>query len=181
MPVTTPARPAPPKRKRGRESPLDMVRSLGLVLLIVIPVWFLAKPPAGDSERIRVVDPTADIASFRQAAPGVPVPDPPPAGWQATSSTLEPGALRIGFVVPGDTYAEYAASTAPAAQFLPDITGTGREVGTLVLDGVTWRQVRDSDEHTSLVREVGGGTVVVGGVRETAGFEQLRVLAAAVG
>ncbi len=165
------------KKKRGRESALDMVRSLGLILLIIIPVWFLAQPPASDVKPIRVVDPTADIRSFAQAAPGVPVPGMLPAGWRATSSTLEPGSLRIGWVTPTEQYAEYAAGTGPDTVAL---TGRGNEVGTFVVAGVTWRQFADGDGHTSLLRTAGGGTVVVGGVRETATLDELRVLAAAV-
>lgn len=178
--TTTTVRPAPPGRRRGRETALDMLRSLGLVMLIVVPIWFLAQPNSGDAKRIRVVDPTADVTAFRQAAPGVPAPTTPPSGWQATSSTLEPGALRIGWVVPGDTYAEYAASTNAAAAFLPTITGTAQQIGTVDVGGVSWQELRDTDGHTSFVREVPGGTVVVGGERETATPEQLRLLAATV-
>ncbi len=178
--TTTTVRPAPPGRRRGRETALDMLRSLGIVMLIVVPLWFLAQPNSGDAKQIRVVDPTAEITAFRQAAPTLPVPTAVPAGWQATSSTLEPGALRIGWVVPGDTYAEYAASTAAAATFLPTITGSAQEIGTADIGGTAWRELRDGDGHTSYVREVGGGTVVVGGERESAPPAQLRLLAAAV-
>lgn len=181
MPVSAPAVPAPPKKKRGRETAADMVRSIGLILLIVVPVWFLAQPPDSDVKSVRVVDTAADVASFRQAAPQVPVPGALPADWRATSSTLEPGSLRIGWVTPTDEFAEYSASTGPADAFLADATGRGSEVGTFVVDGTTWRQFSDADGHTSLVQSVGGGTVVVGGVRETTTLEELRVLAAAVG
>ena len=172
--------PAPPKRKRGRETAGDMLRSMGLILLIVIPVWYLAQPPDSDEQAIRVVDPTADIRSYQQAAPGVPAPTGLAADWRSTSSTLEPGRLRIGYVTPDDEYAEYASSTGPADTFLPDISGQAQQVGTFDVGGVTWRQLRDRDDHTSLVREVAGATVVVGGVRETTTLEELRTLAASV-
>jgi hypothetical protein len=178
--TTTTVRPAPRGRRRGRETALDMIRSLGIVMLIVVPLWFLAQPNSGDAKKFRVVDPTADVTAFRRAAPGVPAPTTPPSGWRATSSTLDPGALRIGWVVPGNTYAEYAASTAAAATFLPTITGEAQQIGTVDVGGVTWRELRDTGGHTSFVREVAGGTVVVGGERETATPEQLRLLAGTV-
>lgn len=158
-----------------------MIRSLGLVMLIVVPVWFLAQPPKSDEQSLRVVDPSFDVRSFTSAAPGVPVPGALPAGWRATNSTLEPGALRIGWVTPTGQYAEYDASTRPAAEFLPGTTGNGSRVGTFEVGRVSWQQFSDADGHTSLVREVGGGSVVVGGLRETTTLEELRVLAAAVG
>ena len=171
------AAPAPAKKKsRGRESVGDMVRSLGLVMLIVIPIWFLAQPPDTDEQAIRVVDPTADIAMLLSAAPGVPVPSALPPGWQPTSSTLDPQDLRIGLVTPSGEYAEYAASARP--EFLTEITGGGEEVGTLPVAGQTWRQFDDGDEHTTLVRVAGGRTVAVGGVRETTTLAELEALAA---
>lgn len=178
MSVATPA--ARTRTKRGRETPTDMLRSLGLILLVVVPVWFLAQPGTGDAKQIRVVPIASDVAAFHAAAPGVPVPGALPAGWRATSSTPAPGALRIGWVTAQGQYAEYDATTAPAAPFLSDATGKGDEVGTLDVSGVVWRQFRDADDHTSLVREAGGGTVVVGGLRETATLSELRDLAAAV-
>ncbi len=179
MSVATAAPPTRAKKKRGRESAGDMVRSLGLILLIVVPVWFFAQPPSSDQKTLRTVDPAADIASFAQAAPGVPVPGPLPAGWRATSSTLQPGSLRVGWVTPSGEYAEYDGVAGPAPDLAAE-TGSGAQVGTFDVDGVTYRQLRDGDGHTSLVRVAPGGAVVVGGVRQTSTLEELRVLAAAV-
>lgn len=178
MSVATAAPPAKPKR--GRETAADMIRSLGLVLLIVVPLWFLAQPPSSDEQTLRVVDPTPDVTAFRAAAPGVPVPTSLPEGWRPTSSTLQPSGLRIGYVTPAGEYAEYVASTRPEPEFLPDATGEARQVGELPVAGLVWRQLSDGDGHTSLVRSAGGGTVLVGGLRETATLAELRVLAGAV-
>lgn len=158
-----------------------MVRSIGLVLLIVIPVWFLAQPNEEDSATIRVVDASGDIASLRAATPGAPAPGALPQGWRSTSSTLDPTGLRIGYVTPSNQYAEYVARTAASPETLPDLTGRGTQVGTFVVEGVAWRQYDDGADRTTLVREVAGVTVAVGGVRETATLEELRVLAASIG
>ena len=166
------------KRKRGRETAADMLRSLGVVLLLVVALWFLAQPPDGDEQTVRVVDPTSDLAQLQAAAPGVPVPRGLPPQWRATSSTLDPAGLRIGYVTPGGRYAEYATATGP--EVLADITGGGAEVGSLDVGGVSWRQVQDVDDHSTLVRDVAGRQVVVGGVRETATPDELRELAASV-
>ena len=175
------AAPAPARKKsRGRETAGDMIRSMGIIMIIVIPIWFLAQPPSSDSKALRVVDPGPDITAFSQAAPGAPVPVGLPSTWRATSSTLDPGALRIGWVTPSGEYAEYDASTSPAAAFLPDATGSASQVGTFTVGPVTWQQYSDRDGHTSLVLERSGATVVVGGVRETTTLDELGQLAAAV-
>ena len=92
-----------------------MVRSLGLLMVVVVPIWFFAQPPDSDESELRVVDPTADIAAFATDRPRVPVPGALPDGWRATSSTTTrgPAQLRVGYVTPDGEYAEYAASEAP--------------------------------------------------------------------
>ena len=172
-PAAAPAK----KRSRGRESVSDMVRSLGLVMLIVVPVWYLAQPPDSDEQAVRVVDTAPDIAVLLDAAPGVPVPRDLPPGFRPTSSTLEPQDYRIGMVTPSDEYAEYAASTRP--EFVTEITGGAPEVGNVPAGGQTWRLHDDGEDRTTLVREAGGRTVAIGGVRETTTLDELLVLAEA--
>ena len=172
------AAPAPAKKKsRGRESVGDMVRSLGLVMLIVVPIWYLAQPPDSDEQAIRVVDPSKDIATLLQDAPGVPVPRDLPEGWRPTSSTLQPQDLRIGMVTPAGEYAEYASSARP--EFVTEITASAPEVGTVPVGGQTWRLHDDGEGVTTLVRTAGGRAVAVGGLRETTTLEELLVLAEA--
>lgn len=168
-----------PVKKRGRESALDMVRSLGLVLIIVIVVWWLAQPNKEDEQKIRVVDPGPSIQALLRQSPGTPVPTTP-SGWQPTVTDGDADTLRLGYVVPGDLYAEYAVTLSSSPEFLSDITGRGTEVGTFDVNGVPWRQLTGKDDAISLVRKVGSATVVVGGVRETARLSDLRTLAATV-
>lgn len=164
------------KKKRGRESASDMVRSLGLVLVGVVVVWFFAQPPDSDEQVLRTVDPSGDIAAFGADAPGAPVPGALPAQWRATSSTrtADPRTLRVGYVTPAEQYAEYAASTAPGA--LAELTGPGERLEPVDVDGAPWERYRDEDGSESLVRTYGPVTVVVGTTRSTASSDELRVL-----
>lgn len=165
------------KKQRGRETAGDMIRSLSVVLVLVLGMWFLAQPPDGDEQEVRVVDPAGDIAAFTAEVPGVPVPDGLSDDWRATSSTLTAGTLRIGYVTPDGKYAEYAASTAPRDEFLGDVVGAGaQELADVEVDGVTYAQRRDGGA-TSLVRTEGSSTVVVGTLRSTAGSDELEELA----
>lgn len=165
------------KKKRGRESVGDMVRSLSLVLLIVLVAFFLAQPPDSDEKALRQVNPATDIAAFAQAHAGVPVPSAQPAaGWRATVTDLTPDQLRVGWVTAQNEYAEYAVSTGPADEFLREITDAAPEVDPVDIGGVRWKQYR-SGAAISLVRSAGGATIVVGTRRASASLEELRVLA----
>lgn len=170
---------APPKKKRGRESVRDMLLSMAVCVAVVVPIWFLGQPDPRDSKAIRAVDPTSDVRSFQQVAPGVPVPSTP-AGWTPTSSTLEGASLRIGYVTDGQGYVEYAARAGDVPAFVRDQTGKGRSVNPLTVGSRRFVVWSDSKGHTSLVLQPAGesGAVVVGGLRETAGDEELSELAA---
>ena len=167
------------KKKRGRETAGDMVRSLGLVMAGVVVVFFFAQPPDSDTERIRPVDAAGDIRAFRADAPAAAAPGGLPDRWVSTVSSLtgEPPALRIGYNTPTGAYAEYAASTAPSAQVVEDLAGGGERLDPVDVDGATWEQYRDGDGSLSLVRAYGAVTVVVGTLRATAPLSELRVLA----
>ncbi len=167
---------APPKRRRGHENVRDMLLSMAACTAIIVPVWFLAQPPASDSKGIRPVDPTTDVRAFGRAAPAVPAPQRVPAGWTATSSTLDATSLRIGYVVPGDGYVEYAARAGTPGTFVEDQTGRGTPGGTLIAGGRRF-SVYSAGGHTSLVSTTPQGTVVLGGLRETADDALLTTLA----
>lgn len=170
---------AKPKRKRGRETAADMVRSLGLVMLLVVPIWFLAKAPASDEKPLREVDPRGTVEAFAADQPDVPVPGALPEGWRATSASYTGGqaALRVGWVTPQTQYAEYSASSAEREQFLEATVGEDVEqLAPVTVDGQTWQQLRESDGSLSLTRSYGATTVVLGSKRATAPLEELLVL-----
>ena len=179
----TPPAPESGKKKRGRESAGDMIRSLGVVLLIVVAVWFFAQPPDSDEKRgVRVVDPAPQVQQWTSAVPGAPAPRALPEGWRTNHAYYDPDPdrLRIGNVTPRDTYAEFAASTAPAEDYVPEITGAKAKSETIDVDGEPWDLWVQGDGSRSLVREFGGVTVVVGTLRATASLDELTVLAGSV-
>lgn len=167
------------KKQRGRETAADMVRSLGLVVLVILPVWFFAKAPASDEAEIRVVDPTSTVSAFAADVPDAPVPGDLPESWRATSASYA-GAertLRIGWVTPSDQYAEYAASTGDRAEFLEQVVGEQADpAAPVTVDGTEWSSFVEPDGSTSYVRSYGDATVVVGTKRATADEDELAVL-----
>jgi hypothetical protein len=168
--------PAPTgKKKRGRETALDMVRSLAVVFLLVVPLWFFGQASPQDSKRIRPVDPTDALQAFVQATGG-PIPTTP-AGWVVNVRAYDGAVVRVGYVI-GEHYTEFQGAVGTG--FLEDATGKGKQVGTVDVAGVPWQDWKSADDHESLVRTVGTVTVLVGGVREDASLDQLRTLAATV-
>jgi hypothetical protein len=175
--VTTATAPAPaaPKKRRGRETVLDMLRTLAVVFALVLPMYLFHQGGPGSRQEIRAVDPTGayDLAS---ADLGAPAPSTTPQGWTPTvvDTRTVTGVARVGYVV-GDHYVEYVASRGDA--FLLDATGRGSRVGVDQVAGVVWQLYRSPGGAESLVLRRGGATVVVGGVRETATRAELEELA----
>jgi hypothetical protein len=163
------------KKKRGRESARDMLLSLGVVFLLVVPLWFFGQASPQDSKRIRPVDASGAFQDFVRDTQG-PVPTTPK-GWVVNVQAYDGGVVRVGYVL-GERYAEF--SGAKGTTFLEDATGKGRKVSTLDVNGVPWDVFESADAHESLVRTVGDVTVMVGGVRETATQDELRLLAETV-
>ena len=65
-----------------------MLRSLGVVMVLVLLMWFLAQPPDSDEQELRTVDPSADVAAFSADVPAAPAPAGLTEQWRSTSSTL---------------------------------------------------------------------------------------------
>jgi hypothetical protein len=153
-----------------------MVRSLAVVFLLVVPLWFFGQSSPSDSKRIRPVDPTEAFQAFAQDTHG-PVPTAKPAGWVVNVRAYDGSVVRVGYVL-GDHYLEFSGAVGPS--FLDVATGKAKPVGTVDVGGVAWQDYTSADGHESLVRTVGRVTVLVGGVREDATQDELKTLAALV-
>ena len=163
------------KKKRGRENALDMIRSLAVVFLLVVPLWYFGQASPSDSKRIRPVDPTIALKDFT-AETGGPVPTTP-TGWVVNVRAYDNDVVRVGYVL-GEHYAEFQGSGSTG--FVEDATGKGKPTQAVDIEGVTWQEYVSADGHESLVRTVGRATVLIGGVREDATLAELKTLAATV-
>ena len=156
-----PARPgasAALRKKRGRETAGDMLRSLGVVMVLVLGLWFFAQPPDSDEAAIRVVDPTPELNAWTDAVPGAPTLAPLPEGWRPTSARLgsRPSSINVGHVTPAGEYAEFAATTDASGEALTELTGEeATRAGTVQVGGETWERYDEPDGSTSLVRAFG--------------------------
>jgi len=177
---------APEPQRRGRKTAVDMVRSLGLVLVIVlllVAITWRARP-----DPVRVVDYRAATESARlQIDWPVLSPTALTQDWRSTSARVERAAdgsieWYVGMVTPTDRFASVAQSdverTPAIRKYIADRTFAGVESGEATIAGVTWRRFVTDDEQTrSLVRTDRGVTVVVSG---TAEWDELATFAASL-
>lgn len=177
----TDAAPAQAVKKRGRETALDMIRSMGVVMLIVVPLWFLAQPPDSAEQEVREVDQSVDVQAWQAATDAAPAPVGLPEGWRPTVSRLSADGLTLGWLVPSGGYAELASTTGPAEPFVEELVGEqARRDGEVDVDGTSWQRWVDADGSVSLVRTQDGVTTVAGTRRESATDAEVLALARSV-
>lgn len=181
-PAAAPPQP-PPRRPRARQTAWDMVRSLAVLAVFLVPVLLFVPRPA-EVER-RPVDVAAVAAGADEADILLPVPDlpsawePNAARWDRTGPDGVP-TWHVGYVTPAGAYAGLEVARDATRRWLGETTLEGEPAGTQEVAGVTWDVYSApgvEPRRLSLVREDGGVTTVVTG---TAATPELVTLATAV-
>ena len=172
--------------KRGRESIADMIRSLGLVSIVIaatlIFVPGLFHP--SKSQRYPGVSYADYVAGFHQLSGRTALtPRSLPKGWAANAAALTgtktTAHLHIGWATPGAKYAGLEESVASASAFVPATLGVqlATVTGSVAIGDATWGTVRSARGEYSLTRTIRGITVVITG---SATVTQLQLLAASL-
>lgn len=158
---------APPTRvakpKRGSETMLDMVRSLGLIAVIIavtlIFVPGLLHPSKKD--KFQPIDYANYVEGFHSLTNLVPlVPDPVPTGWHPNSADLtgprQTEHLRIGFVTPDGRYVALVESVATPADAVRTLLGKGAvtPTGQVSINGAAWDTRTTSRHEVALTKVV---------------------------
>ena len=136
----------PVERKRGRETALDMVRSMGVLAVFVAFILGVTWRPLPSSDPVKPVD-AVSIAVASQARASFPlIVMSAPTGWQATSARLDPApndeskhVWHIGYVTStGNYFSVEQTDTALVEEFVKGFTD-GRTPNEQVQGtGVTW-------------------------------------------
>jgi hypothetical protein len=165
-----------------------MLRSLGLVALVVVALLFVGPARSlilpRSRDRTPPIDYTGYVRGFDDvaSAPAV-VPQALPSSWRANASDVDHSGtsahLHIGWAVPGDGFAGLDEGTGDQLALLGRVTGTaGKEVrSATTIGGASWDVRRSSRGETVFTREVGGVFVIVTGDATDA---QLLLLAASL-
>lgn len=169
-PATEPGQVRPTGRPnaRLRQSVADMVRSLALVLGVVAVVVIFAFRP--QPEAVKVIDPGPELSLARaQADYPVLYPAALPDGWRPTSARWQPTeasapepAWHVGYVTPGDAYAQVGQSATTSPRYVVEQTAQGRIVDTTG----EWQRYDNGKDRRSLVAIRSGITIVVSGTAE---------------
>lgn len=150
----------PVKRKRGRETALDMLRSMGVLAIFVAFILLITWRPLPDSNPVKAVDAVA-IATGSQARAGFPIlVMAEPEGWTSTSARLEKApsdetkhVWHVGYVTATGNYFEVEQTdTALLDKFIESYTG-GAEAGEPLVSGdVTWEVYSVTDATVFVYR-----------------------------
>ncbi len=168
-------------RRRGFETLGDMVRSLGLVLVVVAVLVLITLRPPG--EEVRVVD---YAQTLRLAGAGAPFPPADavglPEGWRATSAYFDPpqrtgsaGVVRwhIGWLTPRDEYAAVEQGNGDAAALLEEQLGQAQPAGASTVGGQAWQRNTGTNGRRALTLASGDVLTVVHGTADWGELEQL--------
>ena len=164
----------PPKKPA---QPIDMVRSLAVILLPILVITVLFTRNLNDHP-VTVVDWRPVLAQARQQAPyPVLAPTNLPDTWRATQVKWvkrgdpdlngEPAVRntwQLGFLAPDDVYIAVDQGDALPDEMIKDDTRSGLPDGTSKVGSATWSRLVSSDDRTrSLVlRSAEVTTIVVG-------------------
>ncbi|MFB6564407.1 DUF4245 domain-containing protein [Streptomyces sp. NPDC056400] len=165
---------------KGKQTVWDMVRSLGVIGIVVAGIYLFV-PHDEEADPTRTVDYRVETLTARRAAPyPVAAPVGLPEQWRATSVTYErknASAWHLGFLDPERQYAAVEQSTDTSAKYLVEVTQHATATGqTQQVGDLAWERW-DGEKYDALVRQEQGYVTVVTG---TASFEQLGALAAAL-
>lgn len=171
------------QRRRGTETAGDMIRSLGLVLLLVAVVGGVIILSSPGPSTTPEVDYRPALAQAREAAPFAVVgPDSLPDGWQVTRVSFDAGegtsaVWRMSLITDSDEYVGLTQSTGDLDRVVR------RELPAFVEDGVSqvagqeWTRVVETgvrDADVALVSAVDDSVVVLLG---SGGYVELEELA----
>ncbi|MEU6758820.1 DUF4245 domain-containing protein [Streptomyces sp. NPDC046685] len=167
---------------KGKQTIWDMVRSLGVVGLVVAGMGiYLFIPHDDKADPTRPVDYRVETLTARRAAPyPVAAPVGLPEQWRATSVTYErrnANAWHLGFLDPEQQYVAIEQSTDTSPAYLTRVTQKAAATGQTQQVGDTAWERWDGEKYDALVRREQGHVTVVTG---TASFEQLGAMAAAL-
>lgn len=162
----------------------DMVRSLGLMAVIVAAVVFIGARYLvfpGSSDQMPAADYTGVLQGFQDKTSIAPLrPTALPTSWRANAArllypTTTSVQMHIGWALPHSRYAGLDEATGSSDAAITAVLGdVGRRViGEVSIGGATWQRRMSSLGEQALTRERDGVTAVITGNATDAELAQL--------
>ncbi|MFT4189324.1 MAG: DUF4245 domain-containing protein [Aeromicrobium sp.] len=156
----------PPPKQRGNPSLGDILRSVGVLSLIVLGLWAFGlllthtpDDPVRDVDYATTADSARDAATYPLLAPGEL-----PEGWRVNAARFEPGegqAWHLGVLTDDDRYIGLEQEKRSAAEMVAEHAAGAKEAGAVEADGVAWQRYDGPDERITLVSEAAEATTLV--------------------
>jgi uncharacterized protein DUF4245 len=169
-------------KKRGTELISDMLRSLAVVGVVIVPLWLLI--PHHSKQKVTVVDYSTALSQARRLTPHhILAPQGLPTTWRPSNVTTsggngKPVVFHLGYVTPTNQYASLEESDGNADAFLQSLVGKRPSpLPDVRVGAAEWRSLRGADSRVALVSPSSPVTVVVKG---TAAVAELTTLAASL-
>jgi hypothetical protein len=169
-------------KKRGTELISDMLRSLAVVGVVIVPLWLLI--PHHSKQKVTVVDYSTALSQARRLTPHhIVAPQGLPATWRASNVTTsggngKPVVFHLGYVTPTNQYASLDESDGNVDAFLRSLLGKKPSaLADVHVGAADWSSRRGTDGRVALVSPSSPVTVVVKG---TASVAELTTLAASL-
>lgn len=157
---------------RLRQTVGNMVWSMLAVLALVAVILLITSRARPDA--VKVIDYTPELSVARAQA-DYPILAPvglssewraTSARWQMTEGSTPDKAWHLGFVTPGEQYAQLGESATANAAYIPEQTAGGKPTATVQAGGFEWQRYENSSSQRSLVRIERGVTIVVTGTAD---------------
>ncbi|MFD8969176.1 DUF4245 domain-containing protein [Streptomyces sp. NPDC059568] len=165
---------------RGGQTVRDMFLSMAVIGLVVAGIYVFI-PHDDTAVPVKAVDYRVELLTARRAAPyPVLAPTGLTGQWKPTSvsyRTEDGDAWHLGYLAPDGEYVAVEQSTAPARNYVPEVSQEATDTGrTAQVAGEAWQRW-EGPKYDALVRTDGNATTVVTG---TASYERLAEMAAAL-
>ncbi|WP_262852087.1 DUF4245 domain-containing protein [Mumia quercus] len=159
--------PAKPRSSYGNPAFADIARSMGVMAVIVVGLFFVGQFFWGNTPDERpAVEYEQTVEEVRQTAPyPVYAPTSLPDGWRANGVTFKPGESgrwHLGFLTDGDRYIGLEQALDSAPRMIETHAPGVEQRGDVEVAGKTW-QLWTGGGETTFVREEGDMTLLVTG------------------
>lgn len=167
--MTTP-QPTGRANARLRQTAMDMIRSLALVLAAVAVILIITHRPQPDAVKPVDIHPLLTVARAQAGYPVYVASEsayvPTSVRWEPTKETDKVPVWHVGYVTPDTQYVEISQTASTSPGFIADATVKGTASDAVSINGSAWQKYEstgDTGTRRSLVLVGPQGTTVVSG------------------